>query len=245
MTRPHVTLNMASSIDGKITTASREALALGSIEDRRQMERLRAETDAIMVGSGTFRDEDPTLIVRDPQTVTRRVASGRRPQPLKVLVTSDLDVDADNSRFFEGNAAQRLILTTDAAPAERVAALEANSTVAIVTNGTEGRVNLRAAMEVLAGEGVSRLLLEGGGTLNFAMLEAGLIDEVYLTLCPFIIGGSRAPTTFEGVGFDREGIRGLELISMRTSEHGEIFFRYRVADAVPDALARPKVKAAA
>ena len=78
---------------------------------------------------------------------------------------------------------------------------------------------------------MSRLLLEGGGELNFSMIQAGLIDEIYLTVCPFIFGGRTAPTAFDGVGFVHNHACKLALKSYRPSATGELFLHY---DVLPD-----------
>jgi len=82
--------------------------------------------------------------------------------------------------------------------------------------------------------GVRHLLLEGGGELNFSMLEADLVDEVYLTICPYLFGGRDAPSPVDGAGFPRKHVRKLVLKSHRAGTHGELFLRYAV---LPDAPA--------
>ena len=81
--------------------------------------------------------------------------------------------------------------------------------------------------------GVAHLLLEGGGELNFSMLQADLVDEIYLTVCPFIFGGRTAPTSCDGAGFTREHVRKLALKSHRQSASGEVFLHYAVLAGTP------------
>ena len=228
LTRPYVVLNMASSLDGKITTRKREVFSLGSAEDRALMNELRAGADAVLIGAGTLLDEDPPLLVSDPILQARRVRERGAPHPLNVLVSASVDLDPAASRFFNCPSTERLVFTTQAAPCERMRAATKHADVCVVPQGSRGRVDLEAVLAELSRRGIERLLLEGGGTLNFSMLKAGFIDEICLTLCPFIIGGRSAPTTFEGTGFLRASIRHLELSTSRIGEAGEVFLRYWV-----------------
>ncbi len=240
MTRPWVTLNMASSIDGKITTPSRDSFSLGSEEDRALMEWLRCEHDAVLVGAGTVRDEDPPLLLRDPALASRRRALRGAEHPVNVVASASLDLTIAGTRFFECPDTQRVVLTTEAAPAARRREAEARARVHVLPSAADGRIDLHAAMQALAAEGVERLLLEGGGVLNFAMLTAGLIDQIRLTLCPLIIGGADTRTSFEGAGFERAEIARLRLESSRVNVHGEVFLCYGVAaGGMPPAAAGP------
>ena len=226
MKRPFVTLNMASSIDGKITTRTREPFALGSDEDRALMQELRSQADAVLIGRGTLYDEDPSLLVTKPELLAkRRVAHGSE-QPAAVVVSASLDFPIDDSRFFTASRNRKIVFTTAAADFSRISRLEHYAEVVIVPANQQGSVDLAAMAASLGDYGISRLLLEGGGVLNFAMLEAGLIDEIYLTLCPLIIGGADSPTTFEGRGFTKDTMRRLRLDSVRVNSAGEIFLHY-------------------
>ncbi len=228
MNRPFVFLNMASSIDGKITTAGRENFSLGSQGDRHRMEELRARADAVLIGAGTLRDEDPPLLIRDPELVAGRVARGAPAQPVNVLVSTLLDVPIAGSRFFNAEQTRRIVFTTPAAPRKKLREAAARAKVVLVPRDPHGRVHPGAMLERMPRLGIEQLLLEGGGGLNFAMLEADLIDEIHLTLCPSVIGGSAAPTTFEGAGFTRRGMRSLKLDGVRSNDLGELFLKYTV-----------------
>lgn len=230
MDRPYVVLNMASSLDGKITTRKREVFSLGSAEDRALMNELRAGADAVLIGAGTLLDEDPPLLVSDPILQARRGRERGAPHPLNVLVSASLDLDPAVSRFFNCASTERLVFTTKSAPGERARAAAQRADVCVVPQGSRGRVDLDAMLAELSRRGIEHLLLEGGGTLNFSMLKAGFIDEICLTLCPLIIGGQSAPTTFEVAGFLRASMRRLELSTSRISEAGEVFLRYWVKD---------------
>ncbi|RMH72994.1 MAG: RibD family protein [Gemmatimonadetes bacterium] len=228
MKRPFIRLNMASSIDGKITTVQRDTIHLGSAEDRALMEELRADADAVLIGSGTLIDEDPRLLVEHPGRIAQREALKGNPQPMNMVVSSTLNFPIENSRFFTRDAVKKVVFTTPQADERQREALKDVATVITVPATATGHVDVVEMVQRMPDLGIQQLLLEGGGILNFAMLRANLIDEIYLTLCPLVIGGATAQTTFEGAGFSHEMIRRLQLRSLRVNEVGELFLRYAV-----------------
>ena len=127
--------------------------------------------------------------------------------------------------MFQPNGAPALVFTTERIPSSRLASLQGVAEVHCVGETT---VNFRRVVEIL-GEAyqVKQLLIEGGGQVNFDLFRAGLIDEVYLTLCPKIIGGRDVTTSVEGDGFDFLNIVDVELLDHRAVGN-EIFLHYRV-----------------
>ena len=226
-TRPHVVLNMASSVDGKTATHERCKIRLGSAEDRRRMEILRSTSDAIAIGAGTLTTEDPPLLIRDDQLSKSYRDSHGRCHPINVVITSHLKHPFPDLDFFTCRETERLIVTVDGVPPEDLERARRYARVVTVRGNPDG-VALPAMCEALYRLGINRLLLEGGGTLNFAMFDSALVDEIYLTLCPFLIGGSAAPTVADGRGFDLRQIRRLRLTSCTTVPSGEVFLRYKV-----------------
>ena len=235
MKRPFISLNMASSIDGKITTFEKEKVRFGSDEDRAGMEALRSKVDAILIGKDTLVADDPPLILRIPQYIEQRLQlkGEARRQPINVVISSTLDMPIETSDFFQEASTSKLVFTTDLADSSKVERLRRYADVVILPADGQRRVPLDQMVEKMAGLGIQHLLLEGGGTLNFAMLEAGLIDEIYLTICPFIIGGAASPTTFDGQGFPKEIVRKLSLEAHRIGRLGEIFLKYSVKTERP------------
>ena len=125
MQRPFVSINMATSVDGKITSAAREYPRMTSRFDRDRMDKLRAESDAVLVGAGTMRSDEPKLHVRSPEMQRHRLSLGKTGGLLKILVTASLDLPT-SSRFSEdADGGGLLIATVEGAPAERVARAEA------------------------------------------------------------------------------------------------------------------------
>src|SRR5262245_33890348 len=212
------------SLDGKISSRERELPSFPSAADRAMMDKIRYRADAVLVGGGTLRAADTPLRVRSRVLVRRRVAAGRPEQPLNVLLSASLNVPLDG-RFFTASDTRRMVFTTTAAPARlRVRAAENAEVLA-----WRGRmVSLRRLVRTLRRRGVRQLLLEGGGATNFEFFRLGLIDEIYLTLCPVIIGGSESPTPVDGAGFPPPQFRHFAPVRERRVG-GELFLHYRRA----------------
>ena len=224
MSRPFVYINMAMTADGKITSARREEPGFTSRLDKKTMDRLRAEADAVLVGAGTLRADDPALEVRDPEMKAHRRSLGKPDGLVNVLVTRSAGIDPA-SRFFGGGAkSDRIVATVEVAPAEQVARL--SSVAEVWTVGKES-VDFRELLSRLAARGIERLLVEGGGELNWGFVRDNLFDELYITLAPALLGGRDAPTPCEGDGFTMAEQRRLRLVSADVVDN-EIFCRYAV-----------------
>jgi 2,5-diamino-6-(ribosylamino)-4(3H)-pyrimidinone 5'-phosphate reductase len=224
MDRPFVCINMAMTADGKITSALREEPAFASRYDKKTMDRLRAEADAVLVGAGTLRADDPPLHVRDPEMKAHRRSLGKPDRLVNVLVTASASVDP-GIRFFAGRAPDECIVATVVdAPADRLARL---ASVAEVWTVGSGRVDLRELLKRLKARGVERLLVEGGGETNWGFVRDDLFDELYVTIAPALLGGRDAPTPCEGDGLAMAGQRRLRLVQADVKE-GEIFCHYAV-----------------
>jgi len=223
--RPYVYVNMAMTVDGKITSAGREIPALTSGHDREEMDRLRAEADALLVGAGTLRADDPPLHVRSEAMRAYRRSLGKPDGLDRVVVSARLDLPRD-ARFFDATHGGRCIVATvEDAPDEHVREL---SSRAEVWRAGRGRVDVRVVLERLRELGVERLLVEGGGETNWALVEQDLVDELHVTVAPWLLGGRSAPTLLEGTGFAMAGRRGLRLNEVRRIDD-ELYLRYTVA----------------
>jgi len=225
MDRPFVTMNMAMTADGKITSVGREEPKFTSRRDKRTMDKYRAEADAVLVGAGTLRADDPPLHLRDPEMKAYRASLGKPEGLLNVVVTASAKLDPAG-RFFTGtHAAGRVVATVERADPAKRAALAAVADVWVLG---EDRVDLGVLLSRLKNErGVLRLLVEGGGDLNWGFVEHDLLDELYVTLAPAILGGKVAPTICDGAGLTMAGRRRLKLIDAEIVD-GEIFCRYGV-----------------
>ncbi len=209
-------LNAAMSLDGKIATAESES-KLSSPEDLKRVHSLRASVDAIMVGLGT-------LLVDDPKLTARLV---RGPNPTRVIVDSSARTPLNAYVVKSASQTPSLIAVSSRAPKWKVKELrEAGATVLICGRGR--RVSLRLLLSRLRKMGIMKLLLEGGGTLNWSMLSQGLVNEISVAISPRILGGADAITLAEGRGVARirDAVR-LRLMDAR--EYGaDLVVRYRV-----------------
>ena len=188
---PFVTWKMAASLDGKVASRDGTSRWITGEAARRDVHRLRAAADAIVVGAGTALADDPSLTVRDP--------SYRGRPPLRVVVDARGRVPATGD-LFDG-AAPTLVATTPAAPAERRDTWREAGADVVELEGDDGRVALDVLLAHLGKRDVQSVLLEGGPTLAWAAVEDGLVDKVVLYLAPKLVGGADAPTVLGGRGF--------------------------------------------
>ena len=220
--RPHCFLNVAMSLDGKIASVRRESPTFPSREDRRVMDQVRARSDAILIGAGTLRAADYPLRIRSRALQHRRESLGKPAQPLNILITASLRVPL-RGRFFSDPDTRRLVITSSSAPGKMVSAARQRGEVLVWKGKT---VNPTRLMRELSHRGVRNLLLEGGGATNFAFFRSGLVDEIYLTLCPVVIGGAGSPTPVDGAGFAASRFPSFVPETVRRVGR-EIFLHYR------------------
>jgi riboflavin biosynthesis pyrimidine reductase len=213
--RPFVYLNMVESVDGRAAIEGRSR-ALGSAADTLLLTELRTLADAVLIGSGTLRAEGYARLVGNPERVARREAAGRSPTPLAVLISRTLDLRWDAGLFAATDQPVLVYTGSDAEPPDVAAPLElVRLPVATPT----------AALRDLRVRGVRALLCEGGPTLNRALLAAGLVDELFLTLPPLLAGNAAAPRIVEGPDLDAPVDLALEWVLRH--DH-ELFLRYRI-----------------
>jgi len=214
---------MAVSVDGRITTRAREHFALGSENDRRLMDELRTRADAVIVGAGTVRHDGWPMVIRYPDLRARRVRRRRPPHPVNVVLTRALDLPI-RSHFFQSPDTKRLVFTTSQAPAARVKRFMSVADVIVLPGRTLSPARIVAQLHA---RGLHNLLLEGGGEIHFAFARAGLVDRLYVTITPRLIGGTDAPSLLDGRGFLKNDHLHLHLESLRR-KGDEVFLRYRV-----------------
>lgn len=219
--RSHVIVNMAVSVDGRINTRRRERFALGSEHDRRLMDVLREDADAVLIGAGTVRHDGHPMLLRYPDLVARRVRRGRPPHPVNVVLSGDLDIPT--RPFFAGDKTARIVFTTRRAGAARVRRFERVAEVVVLPGKHPSPARVVAELRE---RGFKKLILEGGGEVHFAFAKAGLIDEWYVTVTPRLIGGRSAPSFLDGEGFLKKDHIELKLVSQRRIGD-EIFLHYR------------------
>jgi 2,5-diamino-6-(ribosylamino)-4(3H)-pyrimidinone 5'-phosphate reductase len=223
MNRPFVLINVAMTADGKIDTFRRTGAAISSARDKERVDRLRAESDAVMVGGRTLLDEDPRLTVKSEALRRERVERGISPHPIKVGIVSEARLQPE-SQFLTTGPARIVIFTTRRTSKHHVSLLESFG-VDIYLDDSE-KVNLPKALETLKQIGVERLMVEGGATLNFELLRLGLVDEVTAYVAPMVFGGADAPTLAGGPGLERSEAIALKLVNAEAWEDGGVLLKY-------------------
>lgn len=224
--RPHVTINVAMSADGKIDTSARQGALISSPADKTRVDLLRAGVDAILVGGRTLIHEDPKLTVKSAQLREKRKVHKQEENPVKVGVVSVADLKLDGD-FMTAGPARRWIYTTRRTPPEQILRLEKAGAQVMVVG--EEVVDLRLVMKSLREQGIRKLMVEGGGTLIAEFFRLGFVDEIFAYLAPLIFGGATAPTLADGPGFHFDQAPHLELESAKSIDgQGGILLHYFV-----------------
>jgi 5-amino-6-(5-phosphoribosylamino)uracil reductase len=215
-----VLLSAAVSLDGYLDDTGSDRLLLSSAEDLAEVDELRAGVDAILVGAGTIRADNPRLLVRSEAARRRRLTAGRPASPAKVTLTGSVGLDPA-AAFFTAGQSQRLVYVPDPALVGAVARLGSVATVV----GAGDPLSLPALLADLAGRRVRRLLVEGGGAVLTQFLAGGLVDELRLAVAPVFVGDPAAPR-FVGPGAIRARLRLLDVRAVG----GTAVLRYRATD---------------
>lgn len=214
-----IVTNTAISLDGRIGTARYDHVAIGTPVDRMYMSVLRARADAVLVGGATFRSW-PLPLVPDPTAISKLQKLGfpdtevaaPRESWYNVVLSRTLEVP-QVGRFYENPKVRPLFFS----PSAR----EARGEV------VRGEVTPAGVVAELSRRGVENLLIEAGGALIFEFLAAGLVNEMYVTLCPVVLGGVGAPSLVDGAGFTAGTMRRLALKGSFTWGE-EVYLRYGV-----------------
>jgi 2,5-diamino-6-(ribosylamino)-4(3H)-pyrimidinone 5'-phosphate reductase len=223
MDRPFVFINSAMSADGKLSTKERKQVRISGKLDFERVDELRAQADAVMVGIGTVLSDDPSLTVKSPERRAARKAAGKSENPVRIIVDSSARTPLDADIFKKGEGL-RIIAVSTSAPAEKIEKLEEKALV--IKAGIE-KVDLQELVRKLKEMKINTIMVEGGATLNWGMLSAGLVDEIYTFIGNLIVGGATAPTFTDGEGFSEAELLGLELVSAEKIEDG-VLLKWKV-----------------
>jgi diaminohydroxyphosphoribosylaminopyrimidine deaminase/5-amino-6-(5-phosphoribosylamino)uracil reductase len=192
--RPFVTLKIASSLDGRIATATGESRWITGPQARRAVHALRARHDAVMIGGGTARADDPMLDIRD---------LGLSKQPVRVVISRRLDLPVEG-RLAQTANAQPLWLCHGPEAEARRAEWKALGAECLPCEVTGGQISPASALAALAEKGLTRVFCEGGGALAASLLREGLVDELIVHFAGLAIGAEGTPA-LGAMGIDRLG----------------------------------------
>ena len=189
--KPYVILSAAMTIDGKIATKMGDS-ELSDKADWKNIHKLRTQVDAIMVGKGTILKDNPKLHIK----------YYRHKGYYRIVLDSNLTIPLESNVIsFQQDIYPTIICTTEDVPINKVKMYEEKG-VKIIKAGDGKRVNLIKLLPILKDFGINYILLEGGGNLNWSFIENDLINEIRLTIAPWIVGGKEATSLVEGNGFE-------------------------------------------
>jgi riboflavin-specific deaminase-like protein len=222
--RPFVAATFAMTVDGKITTRTFSPVDFTSREDKLHLLRQRSLGDAVLIGRSTLAHDNVRLGLPDPKMRAEREARGQAAYPLRIIVSNEGRIDPA-LKIFQSDFSRIVIFSTTRMPRKYQVALREKATLRL----SDARsVDLTRMLQLLRREyGVRRVACEGGAELFRGLLELHLVDQLNLTIAPYIFGGKTAPTlTGRGSHFLPASLR-CSLVEMRTVGE-ECFLTYRL-----------------
>lgn len=224
--RPTTTVVLAMSLDGKIADYQHTAARFGSATDKAHLEQKIAQADAVMFGAATLRAYGTTLRITDPALLAQRQHQGKPSQPVHIVCSRSATFNP-NLPFFRQAVPRWLFTSPEGAvhwqnskQFEQICILEPPASAT-------PEFDWSSAFQYLSTLGWKHLAVLGGGTLVASLLTAQLLDELWITVCPLLLGGTAAPTLVAGPGFLQTIAPRLQLLSVNQIEH-EVFLHYRL-----------------
>ena len=214
-----VLINAAMTIDGKIATNLGDS-TISSKQDLRRLHRLRSSVDAIIIGISTVIADNPKLTVR---LVKRHGTT-----PVRIIVDSIGRIPLDSKILKSASKINTIVAVTRRASDERIDKIK-NAGAIVIVAGTK-TVDLKELFFILKKMGFNKILVEGGGELNWSILQLRIVNELMVTVAPRIVGGRTATTLVEGDGYKRvsDGIK-MELIKVSRQNNGEVVLYYKLS----------------
>jgi 2,5-diamino-6-(ribosylamino)-4(3H)-pyrimidinone 5'-phosphate reductase len=213
-----VLINAAMTIDGKIATNLGDS-AISSKQDLRRLHRLRSSVDAIVIGISTVIVDNPRLTVR----LVKRCGT----TPVRIIVDSTGRIPLDSKILKSASKINTIVAVTSRTSDRRIDKIKSAGAMVIVAGART--VDLKELFCILKKMGFNKILVEGGGELNWSILQLGIVNELMVTVAPRIVGGRTATTLVEGDGYTRisESIK-TELIKISRQTTGEVILYYKL-----------------
>jgi 5-amino-6-(5-phosphoribosylamino)uracil reductase len=217
------TLVLAMTADGKISDVRKSPPTFGSERDYAHLEEQMALADAILVGSGTLNDGGNAVLVAKPELVGARLDRSQSSQPIQIICSRTGKIDRELPFFSQ--PISRWLLTTQVGSIDWLDLSKFDRVLVCETR--DGDIDWELVTSRFTELGIQNICFLGGSELAASLFAANFIDELWLTVCPFIYGGSIAPSPVSGAGFTPEMAPRLELLSVDRVEQ-ELFLHYRV-----------------
>ena len=236
MNLPQTTVILAMTADGKIADIKRSPARFASATDKAHLEKQISLVDGVLLGAGTLRAYGTTLPISNPHLLQGRKQQNKPPQPVQIVCSRRAEIDPQ-LRFFRQPVPRWLLTTTYGAKNwqekdgfEQILIADSEE-ISIKEKRARKNIDWIKAFEQLTQLNFKKIAILGGGELVASLLANDLIDELWLTICPVILGGVNSPTPVEGIGFLSKQVKKLELLSVETIEQ-EIFLHYRLKNKV-------------
>jgi len=185
--RPHVIFSAAITLDGKLATRTGDS-KLSSKADKNRVHKLRSKVDAILIGKNTAKIDDPVLSVHNI----------KKKNPIRIL-DSNATISSSSRILKTCSKIPTIIAVSKKAQKKNLQKLE-KFPVQIIVCGND-TVNIKKLLGILKKKGIKNILVEGGGTINWAFVKENLVDEAIITITPYLVGGMTATTLVDGDGF--------------------------------------------
>lgn len=208
------------TVDGKIATTSGDS-AISSRDDLIRVHELRASADGIMVGISTVLADNPRLTVR---LARKRV---KRKDPARIVIDSTGKIPLDSLILLTASRIKTIVAVTKLAHIDTLRKIKKTGAIVIVSG--RQTVNLKKVFSIIKQMGIRKILVEGGGEINWSLLRLGIVNELIVTIAPKIVGGRQATTLVEGQGYRRisQGIK-LHLKQAQIQNNGELVLHYKL-----------------
>jgi len=215
-----ITVNAAMTVDGKIATSLGDS-AISSKEDLLRVHELRASVDGIVVGISTVLADDPRLTVR------LAAKQDKRKYPVRIIIDSTGKIPLDSRILRTASKIRTIVAVTELAHTDTISKIKKMGAMVIVSG--RQRVNLKKVLSIAKKMGIKRILVEGGGEINWSLFSLGLVNELIVTIAPKIVGGRKATTLVEGGGYPSvsNGIK-LQLKKVQMQNNGELVLYYKL-----------------